>query len=322
MRRKLLGGILGLEAAVCVLMCVTRWRWAGAVPAVLAFPLEQIGAGLRALSLSGSMGNAVAIGLYGALCLLPAAALPLLRRRRQLHGEDALLGLLSVTLFGVLYGMINPGLLGAGLSRIGGAAMEKGLLGGAAYSVLLSYGVMRALRALREADGPRLQKYLGALLGALGVLFVYLACGASLSGYLEALDALRAGNAGNEGRLGLSCAFLAVRHLLEALPYVLDVLVVFAALRLLEALRTDRYSEQAVAAAGRLARLCGAALSISLLSGMAFNLVQLLFAASLQVIDGSVQLPLLSVAFVFAALLLARFIGENKQLKDDNDGFI
>jgi hypothetical protein len=40
------------------------------------------------------------------------------------------------------------------------------------------------------------------------------------------------------------------------------------------------------------------------------------------VINGTVQIPVLTIAFVLAVLLLSRFIAENKRLKDDNDMFI
>jgi hypothetical protein len=39
-------------------------------------------------------------------------------------------------------------------------------------------------------------------------------------------------------------------------------------------------------------------------------------------LNSSLQIPVLSIAFVLATLLMARFIGENKQLKDDYDMFI
>ena len=55
---------------------------------------------------------------------------------------------------------------------------------------------------------------------------------------------------------------------------------------------------------------------------MGFTLPQIVFAGSLLVIVGFLYLPLFSVAFVLAALLLARFLEENRQLKQDNDLFI
>lgn len=322
MKAKVFCAFLAAEAVCCLLLQLARERLPGAFSTAIAFPFEQLGLGLRALSLSGWAGNVAAVVLYAALCLLPAAFLEFLHRRRKVYPEDALLAVLSVLLFGVIYLMINPGLIVDWLGAAAGSQMGKALLGGVVYSVLCGYALLRVLRLFFAADTGRLQKYLAGLLGVLNLLFVYLAFGACFGGLLDAFESLRAGNVGNEGNLGASYVFLVLQYLVDALPYVLDVLVVFSALRLLGALRTDRYSAESVAAAESLARLCGRALAATILANIGFNLLQLVFAKRLNVVSGIVELPLLSLAFVLALLLLARFIGENKRLREDNDLFI
>lgn len=133
---------------------------------------------------------------------------------------------------------------------------------------------------------------------------------------------LRAGNAGNEHRLGASYLFLALQFAVDSLPYLLNLLLVVAALRLLDHMRENRYSAQSVGAAQRLASWCRRALTATVLANTGWNLLQLLFAQSLRVINSSVQIPVMSIAFMLGVLLLARFIAENKQLKDDNDLFV
>ena len=82
------GGLAGLAAA-----CALGAWFAPVEAGWLAFPWGSIGAGLRALSLSGSMGNAAACGLYALLCLLPAGiALRDIRHRWPLVGFSAVLG--------------------------------------------------------------------------------------------------------------------------------------------------------------------------------------------------------------------------------------
>ena len=61
------GGLAGLAAA-----CALGAWFAPVEAGWLAFPWGSIGAGLRVLSLSGSVGNVAACGLYALLCLLPA----------------------------------------------------------------------------------------------------------------------------------------------------------------------------------------------------------------------------------------------------------
>jgi len=139
---------------------------------------------------------------------------------------------------------------------------------------------------------------------------------------LGSVAALRVGNVGNEHLLGASYAFLVLQFIVDALPYALNVIIVFSVLRLLDEMRIDRYSAETVAAAERVSRLCAAFLVTTVLAGICLNLLQFLFSKSLFIINSSVQIPVFSIAFVLAALLFTRLLTENKQLKDDNDLFV
>lgn len=322
MKHKAFGVFIAIEALLCMLLYSTREVLPNAFTAAMAFPFEQFGMWLRALSLSGSAGNVTAIILYITLCLIPAIALLFMRKKRKLQHEDALLGLLSVVLFAVLYLMINLGMLGMYLGVNAGPKVGKAILGGMVYSVLCGYLVLRILRIFFAANNEKLQKYLMVMLCVLNALFVYLVFGVYFGDLLNAFQAIQAGNTGNEHLLGVSYVFFVMQYLVDVVPYVLDVVIVLSALRLLKDLNADRYSESAVIAARKLSHLCGLALAITVLSNIGFNLLQLIFIKKLFVLNGVVNIPVLSIAFVLAVLLLARFIGDNKQLKDDNDLFI
>jgi len=322
MRRKALVGILGVEAAVCVALRILQASLTGVFTAAMAFPFEQIGMGLRSLSLSGGLGNAAAIAVYCMVSLLPVAAMLVLWKKRKLRKEDGLLGVLSAVLFAVLYLMINPGFLHSLIGGMAGQSVGKAILGGVVYAVLCGYLILRALRLFIAGGTDQLVRYLSVMLSLLQALFVYMIFGACFGGLLDSVSSLRAGNVGNEHLLGVSYAFLVIRFAVDALPYALDIFIIFAALRLLHEMRTDRYSAESVAATERMSRFCAAALVATVLANIGFNLLQLLFAKSLMILDGSVQIPVFSVTFVLAALLLARLVAENKQLKDDNDRFI
>lgn len=316
---------LGIEAMACIAFVVYKASFSGLFTAAMAFPFEQAGSLLRALSLPGGAGNAAAFAIYAAVCLIPAAVFLILLKKRGFRKEDLLLPLLSAVLFAVLYLMVNPGLIGKSFGGAGGEGAEaigKAVLGGTVYSVLCGYLALRFLRLSFESSTQKLQNYMAVLLGALCVLCVYAVFGACLSRFLQSLATLRESNAGNEHLLGASYVFLALQFGVDSLPYLFDLLLVFAALRLLDQMRADRYSAKSEAAAQRLSRLCGTALTATVLANIGWNLLQLLFAKSLRMINSSVQVPVVSIAFMLAVLLLARFIAENKQLKDDNDLFI
>ena len=322
MKQKIIVGLLSVEALACVLFCIMQTSFTGAFSAVMAFPFEQIGMGLRSLSLSSGSGNAAAIVVYFTASLLPIASVLIFRKKRKLCAEDGLLGLLSAVLFTVLYIMINPGVINTWTGGMAAQSVGKAILGGMVYSVLCGYFVLRVLRLFSNGGTSRLVRYMSIMLCLLNVLFVYLIFGACFNGLLSSISALQAGNAGNERLLGASYVFLVLQFIVDALPYAFNALVVFTALRLLDEMRADRYSAETVAAAGQISKLCAAALVTMVLANVGFNVLQILFAKSLMVVNSSVQIPVFGVAFVLATLLLTRLVTENKQLKDDNDLFV
>lgn len=325
-----------IEAVFCVI-----WQLAGlsgsiGMTALSAFPFEQIGDGLRALSLSGTVGNVIAIILYILFCGLPFLALLIIHKKRKVYLEDGLLAMLSTLMFFAMYFMINPGIMGSALGGYFGAVgVGKLSLGVVLYSVLVGYVVLRALRRAFSADMNRLQNDFKVILYILGVYFVWAAFGISFGDLQASLRELAAGNTMNSvdafsgtfgvgvtGSLGLSRVFLVIRYVVDILPYLLDVVIILTGLELVDALKEDRYSEKVVLLAQKLAKWCGVTLAVAILSNLAFNLLQLIFADKLLVIDGVVQLPILSILFVLIVLLVARLLSENKALKDDNDLFV
>ncbi len=329
MKRKAIHAFLWWEAALCVLAISVRSillqgsAIGEVIPrtfaSLMAFPFQQLGLGLRTLSLSGETGNLLAIVIYAACCLFPAIALLVVSRRRRLYPEDTLLAVLSVVLFIVLYFAINPRLLPHGVAVIDSSIA---ILGSVAYSVLFGYIVLKALRSFFAArTSRRLQEYLVILLYILNALFVFVVFGVHFSNLLDSWAVLRAANTEALG-LGVSYVFLILQYAVNALPYALDILVVFAVLDLLQEQAAASYSAGAVMAAEKLSRLCGQALVASVVSNLTFNLLQLLFLKNLRVVNNIVQVPLFSIIFVLATLLLAQYIKESLQLKEDNSMFI
>lgn len=321
MKQKTMQIILAIEGILCILFVFTQSVSSKVLSTLFAFPFEQIGIGLRALSLSGSFGNIVAILLYVAICLCPFIPVICHAKKNTRLSEDWLLAILSIVLFVNIYFMINPGLIQTYISLIGFTA-GKAFLGSVTYSILFSYIILRVLQLFYRADTNKLYQYMGALLFLLSILLVALVFGVQLNQLIGSIKNLQAGNKGNEHQLWPSYLFLVLQYTVEALPYVLNIVLVFSALRLLKELRTDRYSQESISAADHLSQQCRTILTVSVLSNAGFNLLQLVFAKALRSIHGTVQLPLFSIAFVLAVLLLTGLIRENKQLKDDNDMFI
>lgn len=322
MKRNLWITILLLEALLCLALSFIRMSWPEIMTSVLAFPFEQIGYLLRTLSLSGSVGNVIAIVCYVLLSLLPILFLVAVCRRRRFSPEDILLALASLLLFIVLYYMINPALLKTMFQMEEFQQLGKAMLGTSVYAILVGYLFLRALRHFFSADRHSLQKYLGALLIIFSMVLVYIIFGASVETLLNHFTELYQGNTEPSTARTFSVVFLLLGWIVDVLPYLLNLILVYAGMELLRALANDRYSDAAVMSAARLANLCGVTLVIMIVTNIGFNLLNLFFSKQLLIVNTAIQIPFLSILFTLAVLLLAQFIRDNKRLKDDNDLFI
>ena len=99
MKERHLFTLLSVEAAACVLFCILQRSLSGLFSTLIAFPFEQIGAGLRVLSLSGAVGNVIAIILYMLLGLIPAGIWVFLHWRKKSEPLDFMLLVISALLF-------------------------------------------------------------------------------------------------------------------------------------------------------------------------------------------------------------------------------
>lgn len=328
MSRKKFLVILVLEAIFCILLALLQWNTSIRFSSVIAFPMEQLGWALRKLSLSGAMGNAVAIVLFFLLGILPSAVWLVLQRKRKTCGPDWMLHGLTLLLFVTLYYMVNPGLFQADVP--GGASV---LLGGVFYGVLLGYLVLRLLNRYAEADGKKLRHGLKALLLLLNLMFLYDAFGQSLSALIDSILQLQGSSGLSSLAEGMwefqessgliwTYVFLALHYIVRILPDLLNAVVICLAVQALDAMEKERYGEQAVRSVKRLADVCVKALTAIVVSEIVFHLLQLMFHRQIYQVNVDITIPLIPVIFTLGVLLFARYAQENRKLKQENDLFI
>lgn len=289
---------------------------------LLAFPYVQLGALLRALSLSGAAGNVAAWALYLLLCLLPVAYLLLRAWKRRAGWADAMLVLLSAVLFFAMELFINPAEIAARFDGAIATAYGGMALGGTIDSILLAYLVLRLLRACGSGT-ETLIRGLRSLLYAVAVVLVLAVFGTGLSGLLAAFTALREANTAlPASALTVSYGFLGLQFLVDALPALLGLPVVLAALDLVNAFAGAPYGDGMVAAAHALGRRSRIAVIAVLLGQVALNLLQLLLGSAVRQSSYTLNVPLGGVALLLGALLLSELIARGRRLQDDNDSII
>lgn len=250
------GGLAGLAAA-----CALGAWFAPVEAGWLAFPWVSIGAGLRVLSLSGSVGNVAACGLYALLCLLPAGiALRDIRHHWPLVGFSAVLG-------PALYFLINPGLLA---QRMGGLPQEVvvAMLGQLIWAVALACAVWLLLGALHRRSLNTSSLLHGMQIGLclLDGAFVVSVFGVGVLDLRGQIAAVRQANTMLDntafGTLNPTALFLVCGWLVQSLPALLNLGIVHGLLQLVKLAKADRFAPGMAQAAAHCGTLAGGAAAV------------------------------------------------------------
>lgn len=310
------GGLAGLAAA-----CALGAWFAPVEAGWLAFPWVSIGAGLRVLSLSGSVGNVAACGLYALLCLLPAGiALRDIRHRWPLVGFSAVLG-------PALYFLINPGLLA---QRMGGLPQEVvvAMLGQLIWAVALACAVWLLLGALhrRSLNASSLLHGMQIGLCLLDGAFVVSVFGVGVLDLRGQIAAVRQANTILDntafGTLNSTALFLVCGWLVQSLPALLNLGIIHGLLQLVKLAKADRFAPGMAQAAAHCGTLAGGAAAVDVTVQAVFLAVQLCAAGQLHQLNSGLHIALLPVLFAVAALLFSRWLAEGCALREENEGFI
>lgn len=307
-------GCCVLLGAALLALNLAQLRWAGVFTGLLMFPYQPIGYGLRQLSLLGGVWDTLAWGLYLGLGLLPLV--PLLGRwKKRIKPGSAWMGLpVSLLTYITLYYMVNPGLL----------KNQMGLtLAGTTEGLLAAWLTLWAMERLEGSSHQGRLDGLKWLLAALDVALVAAVCGGAPPEYLAAVKATAAANTALlPEELVLTNGFLLGKALVENLPLVLDMLLVHRVLALVEGAGREPFGVEAAAAAMKLAFTAKRVVLAQVSAQVLFHLAQLGAAPWLRSVAVSVQLPLFSVLFGVGAMVLARWMAQGREMREENDSFI
>lgn len=281
---------------------------------VMAFPFEQIGAGLRALALTGNFGNGFALALCIALSFLPILSVLRHRGEKDYLSENIVLCCMSIAVFITLFSMANPSKLLSAYPFFTGEALPvvKGLMGCTVWSVIILWIILRLVRLFRGGDTKKLLCYLRVALHALCILFVAviaISCGSTL------LDGLSATQKSIDNVMAIT------RFIASSLPYIFVIGITLSLLTLLDAY-IEKNEEDTVRHADLLSKRCCLALGVTAASATILNVLQLLLSRFLSNVSVNVEIPVVSLTFILLILILSRLIVENWKLQSDNDLFI
>ncbi len=281
---------------------------------LLALPLSALANFLGELSLSSAFGNAVAIILYSAVCLVPVFVFAIRVKKRIFRNIDGLLILLSAVMFAVVYLMINPSEMGV-RGEIDGVSS---LLAVSVYSVLFGYLLLNFTANIENIRHEKTEKILCVVLKIIGAVFVFSICSVTASEFFASAQSLTENSNGNF----ITVLMLVLESKVAIFPNIFGIWVAFSGLDLLDEMSVDRYSENTVVAAEKLSEVCIKAIRFCTFLSVVYNVLQLRFIAELPDVNFTLQIPLLSFGFILVVLVMVKYLKDAKALKEDNDSFI
>lgn len=288
---------------------------------IFTFPFGQIGEALRTMSLDSSAGNIAAMVIYLLISVMPMLYLAdrVARQKKEPDAIDILLIMMSVMLFIMMYFMVNPGYIN---SNLYGAMPGKGAaLAMTFWSMVIGYVVLKCIKASIGTDEKKLARYLKLILIAVAAV---IGINIILGIFTEVIPAARGireidEQLNNDYNTSL---FLWIKYFADKVPSVLNIVVIIHAVKMVDQLRLDRYSQETISAAENLSRICRISVTVMILISIAVNLFQFLVWTKVYKTSYVVDIPLFSIAMCIAVLLLSKFFASDKALKEDNDMII
>lgn len=290
--------------------------------------LEEAGAWLRQLSLSGAGGNVLAWALVLLVSCLPLLLLVLPRGRGRWHGEDLLLPGCALLFLVLAFCLVNPTWQPSPIFP------EVWML--AAFGIwgmgLVSWLVLRLLRGLEGGTIEKVSAVLRVLLVGCAALLVFAAAlhgsravAAAVDGPAPeqiAMGQLITGGPFDRVMSAGSLWLTAVLALAELVPNLLAAWVLLLAADLTDALALGPFSGESAARCAATARRCRLAIQLTLALALGGNLVKLALVGVIPQVQFSLDLPLLPLTLAAALYLLCRCIQRGKELQEDNDSII
>lgn len=318
-------GLLGLLTAIL-----------GASITTSGAPLEVMTAAsdaLRALSLSGVIGNLAAWAILYLLSSLPILWLLFQWRKREKHWSDLLAPLASLLIGMGMYALANPTRLDAPIIEL--ARFWPLAYWTAALSALVCWAILISLKNLGRSSALHLGSALSVLLLVAAALMVFAAVNAGVSQYLSLMAQTAKENTSMSPLLaaydlGVDPAqmtsntrwLLLTLTILDVIPTLLGAVVLLWSMDLVRAVQTAPFTEDTVVLSEKMASGCCRMVQANVLISVAANLLQLALLPYVAHTNFAVNLPLLPLLLSAALFLLCRLFQHGQQLQQDNDSII
>ncbi len=278
---------------------------------LLVFPFVPVYRLAAKLSEGGGIRSGLAAAVWVLISLLPLIPAVKIRGKKEVLAERLVWCALSVFLFIIPFNGFrlsgSPGLSFGGMEQLTYCLLL--------WSLAVTAVILYLVRLFKRGDTSKLYSYLRMILMILAFFVtIKIVLALMTSGLLDLFFS-------GAGMNGYSIAYRGLMFLLIAVPAILEIWVIFAALDFIDCVLSEE-QEGIVQFSKQLSAVCCRALSITVIFCTVIELALFFFIGKTENVDFSLNLPFTQILFVLMTLLFSRLITENRELRDDNSLFI
>lgn len=305
-----------IEIVLCLCIVYFKSEMPEVLKILITFPFVQIASALRNLSLSSSMGNGIAFAVYILLGLLPIFYRIIKDREMKFQIKDSIYIFLSISIFIVLYRMINPiFIIAEGTTEV--------ILCCFFYMVILGCVIFRYYFIVRSSSPKVLSNLLSKLLIFMIIINIFSIFTIQLDSYLQNIEEFKSANTARvPSELVFSEICLFLQYIIRILPNLFTIGIVIKGIDLLREFDIHHISEKAMKLIQQISKYCVNALFVIVGANIAYQLLQIIFIRYAYIITNSIDIPLLPIIFLLIVLLFTHYVEETKKINEENEMFI
>ncbi|MBE5958743.1 MAG: hypothetical protein E7254_07780 [Lachnospiraceae bacterium] len=314
--------VLLIEALACMIIAIKNFKDVESdMFYILISPVNGLIKLLRNMSLSGDVGNFIAIAIYVVIGLIPIAVMTFLIAKKKMGIEDCLLIVISVMTFATVYWGINPSMM-PDISKVNDVATELSVFVTTLISMIFAYCIIKIVRMIDGVKGDKIYSVLRGSCVAVMVIAVFEIFGMNLLQLLKLFFEQKSHSLNSPQEVITTRSFLIMRYIVQQISYIYLIVIAKIGWSVIPKMRESVANKEVVAHLMKLTAVNRTYLIFAVLAQVAFNLTQLTAGKNNNIMDIQATFPIGTIILASILMILARLIKENTKLKKENELFI
>lgn len=287
----------------------------------LTSPVEWFVKILRHLSLSGNIGNSLAIGLYILVCGAPLILFVVILAKNKIAIEDTILIAISAMAFPVIYWGINPSTMPI-ISDSANVRMNENLYVTALFSVILAYIIIKIVRTIGGAKEDNIYTALRALCAVLMAVVVLKIFGDELLKMLSSFFKQKLNSENTVDQVFFTRAVIVMQFVVDQISYMYLLVVAKLGWDAVPKIKENIINTNTNGSLAKLTKVNKVYLIVAALAQVGLNFIQLVLRTNNNIVNLKATFPLGIMMMAIVLIVIEKLIDRGAKLQEENDLFI